>query len=199
MIREHGQPIWKGHYSMLTDKLSDSERAVWEAFPRAETVDFRAAAAPGPGAAAEAPAVRADVIAALLLGAREAEADRVPAMRLWGARITGQLDLAFAEVRHAILLRDCVFDEEPRLYGASTRLVNLSQSRLPGLQLSDAHVDGLLLLEGCHISGPVRLTGAHVDQNAVAEGHRLARRSGPDGGRLVSRAQSGVLGNIGRW
>ena len=147
---------------MLADDLSDSERAVWEAFPHAETVDFRVAS--GRGAAAGAPAVRADVIAALLLGAREAEAGRVPAMRLWGARITGQLDLAFAEVRHAILLRDCVFDEEPRLYGASTRLVNLSQSRLPGLQLSDAHVDGLLLLEGCHFSGPVRVTGARVVQ-----------------------------------
>ena len=146
---------------MFTDDLSDSERVVWEAFPRAETIDFRVAAGT---ATAEAPAVRADVIAALLLGARETEADRVPAMRLWGARITGQLDLAFAEVRHAILLRDCVFDEEPRLYGASTRLVNLSQSRMPGLQLSDAHVEGLLLLEGCHFSGPVRLTGARVVQ-----------------------------------
>ena len=153
---------------MLADDLSDSERAVWEAFPRAETVDFRVAS--GTGAAAGAPAVRAHVIAALLLGAREAEACRVPAMRLWGARITGQLDLAFAEVRHAILLRDCVFDEEPRLYGASTRLVNLSQSRLPGLQLSDAHVEGMLLLEGCHFSGPVRFTGARVVQTLSLRG-----------------------------
>lgn len=117
--------------------------------------------------------MRADVIAALLLGARVAEADRVPAMRLRGARITGQLDLAFAEVRHAILLRECVFDEEPRLYGASTRLVNLSQSRLPGLQPSDAHVEGLLLLEGCHFSGPVRLTGARVVQTLSLRGAHL--------------------------
>ena len=117
---------------MHAEDLSGSERTVWDAFPRAEAVDFRAGEAAGDGPAGDgAPArgepVRADVIAALLLGARAPEAGRAPAVRLSGARITGLLDLSFAEVGCAVLLRDCVFDEEPRLYGASTRLVNLSR------------------------------------------------------------------------
>ena len=149
---------------MHADDLCDSERVVWDAFPRAETVDFRTATASGHGTPGGNQAVRADVIAALLLGARTPETGRVPAVRLSGARIAGQLDLSFAEVGFAVLLRDCVFDEEPRLYGASTRLVNLSRSRLPGLQLSDAQIDGLLWLEGCRFDGPVRLTGARIAQ-----------------------------------
>src|SRR6266851_1212185 len=149
---------------MHADDLCDSERVVWDAFPRAETVDFRTATASGHGTPGGIQAVRADVIAALLLGARTPETGRVPAVRLSGARIAGQLDLSFAEVGFAVLLRDCVFDEEPRLYGASTRLVNLSRSRLPGLQLSDAQIDGLLWLEGCRFDGPVRLTGARIAQ-----------------------------------
>ena len=154
------------------EELSDGERMVWEAFPRGETVDFRDASVLA-GTSAGVQVVRAEVVAALLLGEREADADRVPAVQLWGAQITGRLDLAFADVRHAILLRECVFDQEPRLYGASTRLVNLSQSRLPGLQLSDARVDGLLLLEECHFTGPVRLTGARIAQTLSLKGADL--------------------------
>ena len=70
---------------MHADDLCDSERVVWDAFPRAETVDFRTATASGHGTPGGIQAVRADVIAALLLGARR----RPGGFRRCGCRVRG--------------------------------------------------------------------------------------------------------------
>ncbi|MFG2679278.1 hypothetical protein [Streptomyces sp. NPDC048392] len=69
----------------------------------------------GPGdPAPPAASIRADVMAALLLGAdtghTHTPGDR-PALRLTGARITGRLDLRFTETAVPVLLTDCRFDE----------------------------------------------------------------------------------------
>jgi hypothetical protein len=154
--------------------LSGWDRKVWDAFPRGDAVDIpHAAGVSGEEGPAPEATVQADVIAALLLRARAPDAGRVPAVRVSGARVTGLLDLSFADVAYAVLLRDCVFDEEPQLNGTITRLVNLSGSRLPGLQLSDAQVNGLLWLEGCRFDGPVRLSGARVAQALSLRGAQL--------------------------
>ncbi|MCO6009057.1 hypothetical protein NE236_29195 [Actinoallomurus purpureus] len=137
---------------MRAEELSESESALWEAFPAARTVDL--------GGHGE---VRAEVIAALLLGARPPEPGRVPAVRLRGAVISGVLDLSFADVPYAALLHDCEFAEKPSLYGAHLRQVNLAGSRLPGLQAADARIDGLLWLKECRFDGQVTLVGAQVD------------------------------------
>jgi len=57
----------------------------------------------------------------------------VPAVRLSGARITGRLDLTFADVGYAVLLRNCHWVERPHLAGVRLRQVSLSGSHLPGL------------------------------------------------------------------
>jgi hypothetical protein len=154
---------------MRVEDLSGAERFLWDAFPLGESLDVRVGEAaeddPAAGGAwGQDRSVRAAVVAALLLGALAPVPGRVPAVRLFGARVTGVLDLSFADVRHAVLLQDCFFEEEPRLDGARTRLVSLSRSHLPGLSMSDAQIDGLLLLGGCHFHGPVGLTGTHVTQ-----------------------------------
>lgn len=147
--------------------LSAAETALWEAFPVAASVDLRR------GDGTDDPAggahwgsdrsVRAEVIVALLLGARSANPGMVPAVRLSGARVTGVLDLSFAEVRCAVLLNNCYWDERPRLAGMRLRQVSLSGSHLPGLQVSDSQVDGLLLLSRCCFSDGVDLTGTRVN------------------------------------
>jgi uncharacterized protein YjbI with pentapeptide repeats len=156
------------------EDLSAAEAQLWDAFPLARTVDLRtggeredAAAGDREDAAAGAGwgperTVRAAVIAALLLGTRPTEPGLVPALRLSGARITGLLDLSHADVGYAVYLRDCYWDTTPRMPGARLRLVSLNGSCMPGLQLSDAEVDGLLLLSRCRFSGEVNLTGTRV-------------------------------------
>lgn len=151
---------------MNPEDLSAAEAQLWDAFPLARTVDLRTGgdredAAAGAGWGPER-TVRAAVIAALLLGTRPTEPGLVPALRLSGARITGLLDLSHADVGYAVYLRDCYWDTTPRMPGARLRLVSLNGSCMPGLRLSDAEVDGLLLLSRCRFSGEVNLTGTRV-------------------------------------
>ncbi|WP_431898785.1 hypothetical protein [Nonomuraea sp. bgisy101] len=135
---------------MIIEDLSEPELALWEAFPAARPVDLP-----------DAP-VRASVIARMLLGARERAEGQTPRMYLSGARITGRLDLSYAEVQHPLILTRCDFEEAPVFTGARTGLVDLAASRAPGLQAVDAEIGGGLRLEGCVMDGPIRLGGAHV-------------------------------------
>jgi hypothetical protein len=139
---------------VLVEGLSEAEHAVWDAFPTGDAVDLRGAVDS---------VVRAEVLAALLLGGRAGEPGRVPAVRLSGASVIGSLDLSFAEVQYAMLLMDCAFAQQIVLYGARTRQVNLSGSRFPGMYASDAQIGGLLWLARCSIDGPLKLTGTQVD------------------------------------
>ncbi|MEU0564987.1 hypothetical protein ABZ297_06270 [Nonomuraea sp. NPDC005983] len=135
---------------MVIDDLFEPELALWEAFPAARPVAL-------PGAP-----VRAEIIARLLLGARERLPGQTPGVHLSGARITGRLDLSYAEVQHPLILTECDFEQAPVFTGARAGLIDLAASRLPGLQAADAVVGGGLRLEGCLMDGPVQLGGAHV-------------------------------------
>lgn len=141
---------------MDPDKLTRPERALWEAFPRGELVDLSGAR----GAAART--VRAEVIAALLLGAVTPDQGRVAAVRLDGARVTGTLNLGHAVIPAPLQLRHCEFNAVIELPGVRTREIDLTGLKLPGLRAPLAQVEGNLCLVECQCSGQVVLTGAHI-------------------------------------
>ncbi|MFF3453863.1 oxidoreductase [Streptomyces sp. NPDC002730] len=141
---------------MPLDELTACESQLWSAFPQGAAVDVRDGSPSAEGV------VRADVAAALLLGAAEVAPGDRPALRLTGARITGMLDLRFASVPHPVLLTDCRFDEAPLLRGAQTRELTLTGCELPGLDAHSAQIDGRLILSGCRLAGSLVLTRAQV-------------------------------------
>ncbi|MFH8564120.1 membrane-associated oxidoreductase [Streptomyces sp. NPDC017988] len=154
---------------MEITELTDVERRVWEAYPKGRTVDLRQTPDDGPEGAFEAGAawgpertVRAEVLRALLLREPGHADGEVPLLRLMGARISGRLDLQYADVAAPIHLWACLFDETPDLYGAQLRQLNLGRSVLPGLHAIALRVDGSLRLTRCRIRGPVRLGGARI-------------------------------------
>ncbi|MCD0452368.1 hypothetical protein LO762_24715 [Actinocorallia sp. API 0066] len=145
--------------------LTPAERRLWDAFPSGEPVDLSPTGMePTEQAGQWGPhrRVRAQVIVALLTGAREPEPGKVPAVRLSGGYITDLLDLGHAEVTVPIALTGCVFQEPPRLYWAQMQSVHFIQCRLPGLIASGTRVDGHLWLEGSVLDGGLWLDGAHV-------------------------------------
>jgi hypothetical protein len=87
--------------------LSVAERSLWEAFPRGAWLDLRPGGAnsqiAGAGTHTDEHVIRAETIAALLLGACEPAAGCYPAIRLRGVRVTGRLDLVGATVTCADL------------------------------------------------------------------------------------------------
>ncbi|MFF2192948.1 membrane-associated oxidoreductase [Streptomyces sp. NPDC058157] len=147
----------------ITD-LTPAERRIRDAFPRGEGVDFREGpdedAAEGHGWGPER-TVRAEVLAALLLGS-PGVVGQVAELNVKGVRITGKLNLKYADVEHAIRLRGCWFERKPQLFGARLRAVAFTGSALPGLTASTVGVDLALRLTGCRFTGPVRLAGARI-------------------------------------
>jgi uncharacterized protein YjbI with pentapeptide repeats len=133
--------------------LTAPERALRDAFPRGDLVDLTGAADR---------TVRAEVISSLLLGAGRHEPGKIAGIRLEGARITGELRLAYARIAGPVRLGGCEFDQRIDLYAARLRHLSLQDSRLAGLQASRARFDGNLRMTAARCDGQVRLTGAHI-------------------------------------
>lgn len=153
----------------LTD-LNDAEKALWEGFPVGALLDLRSAA--------EHPVVRAEVIAAVLLGGHEETPGHAAAVRLRGARITGQLKLAFADVRCPVQLEDCELDEPPDLYWTRMVPTCFCRSRMPGLMASNLRVDGFLNLDHTTVTDTVRLLGAQITGGLLLPGANLSTPAG---------------------
>lgn len=161
--------------------LSEPEALLWEAFPRGRWVDLRSgvperdglAAAPGWGPERT---IRAEVIAALLLGAAEPAPGSAPAIRLRGARVSGRLDLMGATVEAALICEYCVFEEPLRLVEAAVRTVRVVGGRLRHLNAARMRLDGILNLSGSRVDAGVRLDRARVAGEVSLRGAAL----GPD-------------------
>lgn len=145
-------------------ELTETERLVWDAFPVGRRVDLR----PLPHRE-----VRAEVIRALLLGARPPVAGEQAALRLVGAVVTGPLSLSYADVGAAISIRDSRIEERPDLYGARLRRLTLAGSELPGIDLSVAEIDGGVRLSGAVLTGTASLAGTRIGGALVMDGATL--------------------------
>jgi hypothetical protein len=179
---------------MEIDDLTPAETRVWRAFPRGESVDFRTAPDEDPAdGTAWGPerTVRASVLRALLLdGPREN--GEIPSLDLAGARITGALLLQYATVEVPVRLKNCHFEEVPRLYAGRLREVNLAESVLPGLVAHAVRVDGVLRLTRARFAGTVRLGGAEITGSVYLE---RARFTAPDdSAEPVLQLNQAVLG-----
>ncbi|WP_165966952.1 hypothetical protein [Actinomadura sp. 7K507] len=178
---------------MTTQRLNEAEERMWEAFPRGEWVDLRTGD-PEKDDVANAPhwdddrAIRAEVIAALLLGAVPPDPGRRPGVRLRGVRIRGRLDLMGAEVPFALVCEDCHFDEPVRLVEATARTVRLVRSSLDSLNAARLGMDGILNLHLSTVRAGVRLDRAKVSGEVSLRGARIG--PGADG---VAVAADGLV------
>ncbi|GGT62714.1 hypothetical protein [Streptomyces purpureus] len=176
-----------------SDGLTPAEARIWRAFPRGESVDFRAAQDEDPAlgdAWGAERTVRASVLRALLVKAPQEEGE-IAALKITGARITGVLDLKHARIDAAIRLSHCHFDGVPELYGAQLRQLNLSGSVLPGLTSATLRVEGVVRMTGCRVRGPVRLGGVQISGALFME---QARFTAPDDSEPVLQLNQAVIG-----
>ncbi|MGW3662525.1 oxidoreductase [Streptomyces sp. NPDC005141] len=186
------------------DDLTSPERELWDAFPEGRLVDLRTGVPEDDrvdGGVQWGPdrTVRAAVIAALLLGANTTQPGAVACLRLAGARISGHLGLAGAQIAHALWIEDCWFAERVDLSGASAKSIAVVGSRVPGVEAGLIRIEGRLDLRrsrlecgppsplhrrvtalsliNAHVSGAVNLNGAEViapEEWAVSAGGLVA-------------------------
>ncbi|POX53186.1 membrane-associated oxidoreductase [Streptomyces sp. Ru72] len=160
----------------ITD-LTPAERRVWEAFPLGEGVDFREDPDDDPaqgGSWGPERTLRAEVLRALLLDGPVRDG-RIAGLKVWGARVTGRLDLKYGTVGHPVRLRQCHFEEAPDLYGAHIGALVLNDSVLPGLTAGSLRAEGVVRITCCRITGPVRLAGAKLSGAFFANAAQLGR------------------------
>lgn len=153
--------------SFAEQDLAEPERLVWTAFLTGSEVDLREGDQshnePLAGEAWESSRViRAEVIRELVLGTARPSAAATPALRMKGARISGQLDFSHSAIPYPIYLQGCSFEQAPDLRWAEVGHLDLSQSALPGLQASHVYVKGELRAQACQIAGDVWLYGAKI-------------------------------------
>ncbi|WP_316775648.1 oxidoreductase [Streptomyces sasae] len=148
------------------EELTSPERELWNAYPTGRLVDLRTGDSednPENGDVWDAGrTIRATVVAALLLGVHPGQPGTAPALRLRGARISGDLDLSSAEIRHGLWFDECWFDRGVSFYGAVTRTIEIKGSRIPGLDLTMARVEGRVSLRGTVVRGTLALMNARV-------------------------------------
>ncbi|MFD9882580.1 oxidoreductase [Streptomyces alboflavus] len=171
------------------DELTSPERELWDAFPEGRRVDLCTGLleddrVSGGGQWGPGRTVRAAVIAALLQGANTAQPDTFACLRLAGARVSGHLSLAGAQIAHDLWIEDCWFEEGVDLSGASTQSVAIVGSRVPGVEAGLIRIEGRLDLRrsrvdsnsaspfhrrvtalsliNAHVSGAVNLSGAEI-------------------------------------
>ncbi|MFB7664571.1 oxidoreductase [Kitasatospora sp. NPDC056138] len=179
-----------------------AEQGLWTAFRRGETHDlrrfpdrndnaFRTTVEPDGAEAEHADVddpfsghfwgpertVRAEVIARLLLDGPVASPGRVAALKLVGARISGPLMLAGAEVSHYLELHRCRFDKKILISEARAGTIRLVGCRLRRLEASRLTTTGDLHLARCRIRYGIRLTDARIGTDLLLNQTRLGQDS----------------------
>jgi hypothetical protein len=158
------------------DDLEGPERLLCQAFPRGERVDL------GTGE------IRAEVIAALLLGAVEPEPGHFAGIRIRGGRITGRLDLDGMAFGAVLECDGCEFTDEVALVETTARTVRFRNSRMPLLNAARLRLEGLFDLTGSTV-GTLRLGYARLDSKV-----RLRRTTlGTDLERIAVAAEGIVV------
>lgn len=158
-------------------RLSPTEQRLWSAYPHGGLVDLSSGdpVLDDPDRAAQWPderTVRGEVVAALLLGACGGAVGSVPAVRLVGVRITGELRVDHGRIDSPLLMRSCRFDGAIEMDGAETGSIDLRGSRLTTINAYGARVRGTLDLRDTVITGvggqAVHADGIQVDGSLYA-------------------------------
>jgi len=149
----------------LTD-LSETELEVWHAFTSGTRVDVRKR---------KDVVVRSSVVRFLLLGGVERRPGCLPALRLDGAHLTGQLEVAYADIAVPISFHECHFDERMDLYGAHFRQLSFRGCAIPGgFTASNAVIEVNLRLTGVTSRGEINLVGTEIGGALILDGADLA-------------------------
>jgi hypothetical protein len=173
-------PVTSGGATAMTasqldrDEPDTAEQRLRHAAATGTLVDLRTGERDDPAAGAGWGAertVHADALIDLLTG------QRPRAVKLRGARVTGELDLEAAELACPLLLADCHIEQPVNLREATAPAIRLPGCHLPGLTADQVRTTGDLNLDGI-IVGTVGLAGARIGGRLSFVGARLSSPGG---------------------
>ena len=128
-------------------------------------------------------AIRADVLAGLLCGPSGFGLEGLRAVRLQGARITGELDLEAVTIACPLAFGGCAFERPVIFTEAQAVAIRMPGCHVPGIAASQLALRGdLVLSEGFTASAEVCLAGATIGGQLILDGATLS----DPGGRALS-------------
>ncbi|MDP2740823.1 MAG: hypothetical protein Q8O82_19450 [Pseudorhodobacter sp.] len=192
-------------------EVTEAERALIDACRAGEDCILNDGTLPPEGSTDPAHSVRAEVIRLLAQGGTPACGLHEVGVILFGAVITGTLDLRFAKCRGRLALDNCRFAAKPQMDQARLPELSLQGSHLPGLFAQGARVTGSVFLRGVTATGTVEVNSAQIGgqlscigatlngdkgmalnaQGAQVAGHVFLRRVTATGTVDVNSAQIG--------
>jgi hypothetical protein len=172
---------WNGMTEKL--KLHGAENQLWHCAMSGEPFDLRTGVLEDDDILQgrtwpEERCIRAEVLTALLYHMGQAGSINTSTLQLSGARITGRILLAGADIVVTMLLEQCYLDEVPDLSEARTRSIRILKSKIPGLYAHHVNVDGRLDLSGSVVDGRLRLVNARVNDEFGLNGSKLLNPGG---------------------
>ena len=181
--------------------LSEAEWKVLRELDAGETVTL--GDGERPGRSEDARRIRAELIRILLLGDDRGRRLGESGLRIRGAWVTGVLSLEGCRDLPGLALRNCVFGAMPTLRLAEMSALNLTGSRMPGLDadrletrgsvyLEDVEADGTIRLQGATLGGNLNCDGAILTATAVGVGDRWKS----DEGRALRADRVRIGGSI---
>ncbi|WP_173874758.1 oxidoreductase [Streptomyces albus subsp. chlorinus] len=164
----------------MPQDLTAVERGMWQAYRNGAPYDLRTGIPshddPCGGHVWGADrAVRARIIALLLLDGPPALPGRAPALKLTGCRISGPLDLSNSHLTVPLHLQQCRLDEPVRLVDCRAGTVTLHGCRAPRLEARRLTVEGDLQLTRGELDQGLVLAQATIGTDLTLEGLRLGR------------------------
>ncbi|MGW0363438.1 oxidoreductase [Streptomyces sp. NPDC002990] len=196
-VREEGEPA----------DLTGPERRMWSAYRTGSVCDLsaRAAGRDDPhddGTWGAERAVRAEIVALLLLHGPPPVPGRVASLKLRGVRITGRLDVSGGTVAPYVELQACRFDGEIQLSEARFGTLRLVNCAIPRLDAARLHTEGDLHLPRCRVARGIRLTDAQIGTDllisqAVVQRDTKGRAIAADGMSVAQDFQGELLETYG--
>jgi hypothetical protein len=123
--------------------------------------------------------IRAEVIRWLCVDEKAKQEVGPKGTWVYGAKISGRLDLSFFIVAFPIVLLHCRLTEDADLYGAQLPLLNLGGSWVQAINADGLDVKGeVFLSNGFHAEGEVRLLGARIGSDLDCERGTFINPSG---------------------
>jgi hypothetical protein len=155
-------------------ELSAAEKKVVQAAPHGTVADCSLGGDVEPEKAdtwLAARDVRADLIRWLCVDREARELVDPRGVQILGARITGELDLSFANVLFPLFLKGCRLEQRIDLRSAKMPVLSLEGSWTGAIAADELKLEGTLFLKSAfHAEGEVRLLGATIGGNLNAMG-----------------------------
>ncbi|MBO8195646.1 oxidoreductase [Streptomyces oryzae] len=160
------------------EELTAAELGLWQAYRNGSTYDLRTGDARHDDPFGEVRwgperAVRARVVARLLLDGPPPLPGRAPALKLTGCYITGHLDLANSEITVPVELQQCRLEASLLLVDCRAGLVILHRCWAPRLEATRLTVEGDLRLNESRLARGLVLAQANIGTDLSLEGLEL--------------------------